>query len=691
MAHTDATTLPSEQDGWLRRLNSLEWRLLAPIPVIVVIAAVLVWVVIPRVVNANSTNEAIRAGQQLAAQLKKIRAYYTENVVNKALKTGALKTAVDHRADDKAIPVPATLVHELSTLLTEKDTAISLYSKYPFPNRRDRVLDPFQQQAWDFLVANPGATFSRNEVRDGKQIVRVAVADTMAAACVNCHNSSPISPKTDWKLGDVRGVLEVASVIDSQLADGANLSRSIVVGAIVIGLILLGISLFAARSVTRPLRSMVRAMGTLASGKFDVELPGLGRKDEIGQMAKAVVVLRDAGIEKVRLEGLSAEQRQQVEDERRRNEDMQRSAAAEQARVVDSLANGLKSLSAGDLTFRLSDGFPDAYRQIREDFNAAIAQLQETIGAIALSNREVASTATEISSSTTDLSQRTEEQAASLEETSASMGQISATVKKNAESAQQANAFATATRQVADRGGGVVAQAVSAMARIEESSRKIAEIIGVIDEIARQTNLLALNAAVEAARAGEAGRGFAVVASEVRSLAQRSSQAAKDIKDLISNSSGKVQEGVELVNKAGASLTEIVESIKKVAEIVSDIATASGEQSTGIDQVNAALNQMDEVTQQNSALVEQNAAAAKALEQQSQGMGERVSFFRLDGAALASEASGQRGQSIVRAPDTRPEPGSSARGAQAAPAAATRGAMPTRSPTDSITMRKRYA
>src|SRR5882724_2490000 len=229
------------------------------------------------------------------------------------------------------------------------------------------------------------------------------------------------------------------------------------------------------------------------------------------------------------------------------------------------------------------------------------------------------------------------------------MAQISATVKKNAESAQQANQFATGTREVADRGGGVVAQAVTAMSRIEESSRRISEIIGVIDEIARQTNLLALNAAVEAARAGEAGRGFAVVAQEVRSLAQRSSQAAKDIKDLITNSSGKVQEGVALVNKAGASLGEIVESIKKVAAIVSDIATASGEQSTGIDQVNAALNQMDEVTQQNSALVEQNAAAAKALEQQSQGMGERVSFFRLDGAAQsapASRASGQRGHSI---------------------------------------------
>jgi methyl-accepting chemotaxis protein len=202
-------------------------------------------------------------------------------------------------------------------------------------------------------------------------------------------------------------------------------------------------------------------------------------------------------------------------------------------------------------------------------------------------------------------------------------------VKKNAENAQQANESARGTRDVADRGGQVVAKAVDAMARIEESSRKISDIIGVIDEIARQTNLLALNAAVEAARAGEAGRGFAVVASEVRSLAQRSSQAAKDIKDLITNSNSQVKDGVGLVNEAGTALNEIVESIRKVADIVADIASASSEQSTGLEQISKALAQMDEVTQQNSALVEENAATAKTLEQQAKSMDDRVAAFRL--------------------------------------------------------------
>jgi methyl-accepting chemotaxis protein len=264
--------------------------------------------------------------------------------------------------------------------------------------------------------------------------------------------------------------------------------------------------------------------------------------------------------------------------------------------------------------------------------NDLLDNMAEMMSELKSISQEVSSAAVEISTATTDLSQRTEEQAASLEETSASMEEIASTVKKNAENAKHANDLTRGTREVADRGGEVVSEAVAAMARIEESSRKIADIISVIDEIARQTNLLALNAAVEAARAGEAGRGFAVVASEVRSLAQRSSQAAKDIKDLITNSSGQVQDGVQLVNRAGDSLKEILESIKQVADIVADIATASNEQATGIEQVNRALTQMDEVTQQNSAMVEENAAAARTLEQQASAMDEKIGAYKLSSA-----------------------------------------------------------
>src|SRR5262245_57599734 len=299
----------------------------------------------------------------------------------------------------------------------------------------------------------------------------------------------------------------------------------------------------------------------------------------------------------------------------------------------------LSATKENDLTQRIPlEGKTGEVATLCTGINNLLDTMVTVISDIKTASREVSNASAEISASTTDLSQRTEEQAARREATSASMEVVSATVNKNAENAQQANQFTSDTRAVAERGGAVVGDAVNAMARIEESSRKISDIIGVIDEIARQTNLLALNAAVEAARAGEAGRGFAVVATEVRSLAQRSSQAAKDIKDLITNSSGQVKEGVELVNRAGASLKEIVDSIKKVAEIVADIANASAEQSTGIEEVNKALTQMDEVTQQNSALVEENAATAKTLETQANAMDERVGAFRLDESAVAGQA-----------------------------------------------------
>ena len=318
------------------------------------------------------------------------------------------------------------------------------------------------------------------------------------------------------------------------------------------------------------------------------------------------------------------------------------------AKPVVQIANAMKRMAEGDFDIVLPNlRRKDEVGEISAAFNTAVGRLSDMIRAIADAAREVSSATTEISTSTSDLSQRTEEQAASLEETSASMEEISSIVRKNAENAQHADQSAGTTRTVADRGGQVISQAVNAMARIEQSAHRIADIIGVIDEIARQTNLLALNAAVEAARAGEAGRGFAVVATEVRSLAQRSSQAAKDIKDLITTSNGQVKDGVELVNKAGDALNEIVDSIKTVAGVVSDIAAASAEQSSGIEQVNKALTQMDEVTQQNSALVEENAATAKMLEELALSMNERVSFFRLGGGT---------GEAPVRQQVARPEP-----------------------------------
>ncbi len=414
-------------------------------------------------------------------------------------------------------------------------------------------------------------------------------------------------------------------------------------GLLVLALVVAGgMMLLVTRRVTGPLNAIRGAMLKLAGGDFEVVLPGLERKDEIGAVANAVERFKVLAVDKARNEADEAMKRQQAEAERhaqvaRVEAEAQAKVAAERAKASEeqahafrTLGDALGRLADGDFTIRLDDDISDAYKQIKDDFNLAIGRLHETIQAVADSTREVGNAANEISTATTDLSQRVEEQAASLAETSSSMEEISATVKTNAQNAQQANTLTNSTRGVADRGGKVVAEAVTAMSRIEESSRQISDIITVIDEIARQTNLLALNAAVEAARAGDAGRGFAVVASEVRSLAQRSSEAAKNITDLIAKSSDRVQEGVGLVNRAGTALSEIVDSIKQVADIVSGIATASAEQSTGLEQINRALTEMDEVTQRNSALVEENSATAKTLEQQSHDMQERIASFKLD-------------------------------------------------------------
>ncbi|MBI4275498.1 MAG: HAMP domain-containing protein [Rhizobiales bacterium] len=377
------------------------------------------------------------------------------------------------------------------------------------------------------------------------------------------------------------------------------------------------------------LKRLWTATGAIADGKLDTEVDTRG-SDEIAGLARSVQLFRDNVVALRAAEAQAAEQQRATEEERNRNESVRMAAARDVQSIVNALGAALDSLAKGDLTHHLTEDFADEYKKVQDDFNAAIGQLRKTISAIANATRVVAHSAAEISSSTSYISEHTEKQAANLEETTASMREISATVKKNAENAKQANQFANGMREAADRGGDVVANAVKAMARIEDSSRKISDIIGLIDEIAFQTNLLALNAGVEAARAGDAGRGFAVVAAEVRNLAQRSSQAAKDIKDLIINSSGQVEEGVKLVNRAGTSLSEIVDAIKRVAEIVSQIAVASAEQSSGLDQINIALAQMDKITKESSTLAEQTAAAAQALEHQSHEMAERVSLFELD-------------------------------------------------------------
>lgn len=351
-------------------------------------------------------------------------------------------------------------------------------------------------------------------------------------------------------------------------------------------------------------------------------------KDEVGRVFKVVKIATDVS-DKVR-------------------------ATQALEKAVEDISSVIASARDNDLTKRIPlAGKTGEIERLCEGVNGLIDTMSNVIASISETAGTITTAVSEITSGTDDLSRRTEKQASSLEETSASMEEIASTIRLNAENAQEANKLAISARTLATDGGTIVTQAVQAMSRIEEGSTKVSDIIGVIDEIAFQTNLLALNAAVEAARAGDAGRGFAVVASEVRSLAQRSSEAAKDIKALIVQSGAQVKDGVKLVNDAGSSLGGIVESVRRVTDIIAEIASASKEQAIGVEEINKSVSQMDEMTQQNSALVEENAAACRMLQEQAEEMAHRMSSFRLDheGAGHAPPAR------LVRRPQPVPARG----------------------------------
>ncbi len=442
----------------------------------------------------------------------------------------------------------------------------------------------------------------------------------------------------------------------------AQTGLPIVLGVTLLGSLLIAM-FFAQRSLTRPILDLSGVMEALTRGDLKVAVPHLGRQDEIGTMAKAVSVLREsseqvailqqqeqaaAAARLARAQSMEAvvsdvgevvaaaaagdfSARLQIDQA---DEQMQKLVAGinEINAVVDGatseFSDALQAIAAGDLTHRVDTAYRGRFADLKGAINDTVDRLSSTVKTIQLTSADVGLAAREINMGADDLSKRTEDQASSLEETAATTEELAASVKATAQASRQAASVANDAMQAAQTGGAIAGQAVDAMARIESASTKISDIIRVIDDIAFQTNLLALNAAVEAARAGDAGKGFAVVASEVRTLAQRSSEAAKDISALISSSNSEVGEGVKLVRQAGEQLSQILAASEKVAATIAEISAASGEQASGIDEMSQAVAHLDEMTQQNAALSEQSAASAGSLSGKIAQLNDLVAAFK---------------------------------------------------------------
>ncbi|MET4684698.1 methyl-accepting chemotaxis protein [Brevundimonas faecalis] len=441
--------------------------------------------------------------------------------------------------------------------------------------------------------------------------------------------------------GDLNTTWALVTDIPSAAINGPadRLAIAMMIGGLVILGLVLGALFFVTERVVRlPLAQLTASVGALNAGRYDEPVKGTASADEVGGIARALEGFRHDLAETGRLRTEQERDRAAAEVERQRNDAVRQAAEEEQKFVVASVGEGLSRLSDGDLTYRLEAAFPQDYRKLQDDFNTAMGRLEDTMSAIIGSAGGIRSTTSEISQAADDLSRRTEQQAASLEETAAALEEVTTTIRHASDGAERARGIVDAARGNATRSGEVVNEAVAAMHDIEASAHQIAQITGVIDEIAFQTNLLALNAGVEAARAGDAGRGFAVVASEVRALAQRSAEAAKEIKTLIGASTQRVNQGVKLVDGTGEALTRIITEVAEISSLVSDIAASAREQATGLAEINTAVNQMDQMTQQNAAMVEQSTAASHSLAQEAGSLADMMGRFRIRQGASAPQA-----------------------------------------------------
>lgn len=666
----------------------------------IIVAGFLVMIGTTWYVNHLAHKEAIRStletARSLASQVRELRGYYTKNVVIR-VKQGGGKVTHDYSEHKGAIPLPATMVHELTNVISEKEGyVIRLYSEYPFPWRTDGgPRDEFETQAMAALVANPDEPFWSEEEFDGMPTLRYATADRMVAqACINCHNSHPETPKDDWKMGDVRGAIELIMPLQQAQASAQANSREM---GLLIGLglaFILGLTAYITHRLLDPLRHITAVAASIAEGDIEQEIAhrsgdetgaladafrdlvvyiksvaaaanGLSRGDfdtQVVVRSERDVLSRNVIQANQALQGLVDETQELIAAarngalEKRGDAGKFQGGYAELIKAfnalldaiavpIDEAAATLDKVAARDLTARVQGNYQGRFDRIKSALNAAVENLDGGLNLVAVGVEQINAGTSQISEGSQGLSQSASEHAASVEEVSTTLSEVGSMSKQSAANAQQATLMSNDMRQSTQKGVDNMQRLSEAIDRIKNSSDETAKIVKTIDEIAFQTNLLALNAAVEAARAGEAGKGFAVVAEEVRNLAIRSAEAARDTATLIDGAVENAEGGVALNQEVLSNLEDINGQVEKVGEVMSEIAADSDRQSQSIEHITTAVEQMNQVTQQAATNSEQSASAAEELTAQAGEMQNLVNSYRLSGAV---EVSNEQGETAVR-------------------------------------------